>query len=286
MNANRQELKVSTAIEQLLIQRNLRGMQTVQQHLPAGYLNRAAELVINQRGPIVIGTGFPVADTFETDGPAGALALCRALQQFGADVSLACTEPLASVLSAEYAVDTLPKVRDKKCEQIIEQLVRRRSPCLTIAVEHPGAASDGHYYNIRGEDISAQVGAFDWYIKRSNCPCIGIGDGGNELGMGNVEAVTKQLNIIPSASTCSELIVADVSNWGAYGLIAMLNWKQQRNLLQVVRPLADLEFLVKNGAVDGISGQPQISEDGLGVEAGLELLHQLDQIVAPNGSLP
>ena len=47
----------------------------VQESLPPGYLLRAAQSTIVAEGNIIICTGFPVAGTFETDGPPGAFAL-------------------------------------------------------------------------------------------------------------------------------------------------------------------------------------------------------------------
>ena len=64
--ASMDELKLSIAIEDLLVQRNLRGMQQVQAVLEPGYYLRAAQHLRNISGTVLIGTGFPVADTFET----------------------------------------------------------------------------------------------------------------------------------------------------------------------------------------------------------------------------
>ena len=57
--------------------RNLRGMKTLQSHLEPGYCLRAARILNGCRGNILIGTGFPVVKTFETDGPVGAVGLLR-----------------------------------------------------------------------------------------------------------------------------------------------------------------------------------------------------------------
>jgi DNA-binding MurR/RpiR family transcriptional regulator len=69
------DLQTSQAIEDLLVARNPRGMQTVQQALEPGYILRAAKLIQQAKGNVLIGTGFPVDKTFETDGPLGAIAL-------------------------------------------------------------------------------------------------------------------------------------------------------------------------------------------------------------------
>ena len=71
------EQVLSEAIETLLVARNPRQMQVARAALPAGYYLRAAQRLRDIRGTVLIGTGFPVAGTFETDGPVGAIALSQ-----------------------------------------------------------------------------------------------------------------------------------------------------------------------------------------------------------------
>ena len=59
------ELELSKKIEDILVARNLRGMKTVQPHLEPGYCLRAARILRDCRGIVLIGTGFPVVETFE-----------------------------------------------------------------------------------------------------------------------------------------------------------------------------------------------------------------------------
>ena len=54
---------------------------------------------------------------------------------------------------------------------------------------------------------------------------IGIGDGGNEIGMGKLPAGLIAQHVpngaqIACVTSCDHLVVAGVSNWGAYGLAA------------------------------------------------------------------
>ena len=46
-------------IEDLMVERDLRGMKSIQQALPAGYYQRAAKLLFDCKGTVLIGTGFP-----------------------------------------------------------------------------------------------------------------------------------------------------------------------------------------------------------------------------------
>ena len=77
------ELELSKQIENALVKRNLRNMQVAQAALEPGYYLRAAAVLKNIQGAVLIGTGFPVTDTFETDGPVGAIALYEVRRQRG-----------------------------------------------------------------------------------------------------------------------------------------------------------------------------------------------------------
>ena len=71
-------------------------------------------------------------------------------------------------------------------------------PTLVISIERPGMAADGHYYNMRGENISARCASFDYFLTLANCPTIAIGDGGNEIGMGNVADTSDRAEYNPA----------------------------------------------------------------------------------------
>ena len=92
------EQRLSESIESLLVARNPRQMAIARQGLTPGYYLRAARHLHRARGTVLIGTGFPVADTFETDGPVGAMALYEALHALGAQPLIACDAPLAQGL--------------------------------------------------------------------------------------------------------------------------------------------------------------------------------------------
>ena len=116
---------LSQVIENLLVARNLRGMQQVQLALKPGYCLRAAQLLQNARGQILIGTGFPVVDTFETDGPVGAIALYECLVSLGASPILVCGQPLSQALSERYRVQEIqinhPAQRHAEAHHILSQ---------------------------------------------------------------------------------------------------------------------------------------------------------------------
>jgi hypothetical protein len=275
-----QALKLSKAIEDLLVARNLRGMQTIQPALEPGYYARAAHLISQCQGTILIGTGFPVTDTFETDGPVGAIALYNTLIARGNKPVLVCGPPLSDKLANDYCVQALPIGLNSQTLSDTQQILNKWQPELIISIERPGKAADGHYYNMRGEDISARAACFDDFLNIADCPTIGVGDGGNEIGMGNIAEALQALDIVPSTTTCDELIIADVSNWGALGLIAMLSWHETKDCLKNIDPLAILQYLSTLGSVDGVTRENQLTEDGLPASEGIELIGQLQQLVA------
>ena len=87
------DLDFSQCVENILVARNPRHMKTAQAALQPGYYLRAARQLRDISGKVIIATGFPVGDTFETDGPVGAIALYDTLEALGAEVHLACAAP-------------------------------------------------------------------------------------------------------------------------------------------------------------------------------------------------
>ena len=270
-------LQLSQHIEDILVARNLRGMKQVQLALEPGYCLRAAELLSNKTGHILIGTGFPVVDTFETDGPVGAIALYEALEYLGAKPVIVCGQPIADAMSAKYRTHEI-KVGEHD-QREAEQALAHYKPQAIIAIERPGQAADGGYYNMRGESISARTACFDTFIKQAKCPTVGIGDGGNEIGMGKVTAALQELNIVPAVTSCDELLLADVSNWGAYGIIAFLSLWHNEDLLSRIDPVAILQYLSERGSVDGVTRINELTEDGLKPSVGLAVIAEIRQAI-------
>jgi hypothetical protein len=75
------------------------------------------------------------------------------------------------------------------------------------------------------------------------------------------------------------LIVAGVSNWGAYALAAgvmALKGRAEPDLFDPAAELKALDHLVSNGPlVDGVRGTPTATVDGLDWEAYARPLHQM-----------
>ncbi len=268
--------QISQAIENALVARNLRGMKHIQSALTTGYYLRAARYLRHVKGHVLIGTGFPVIDTFETDGPVGAIALYNTLEHLGATPVIVCGQPIAGALSSHYR--TLIIAVGDHDPTPAKQALAHYQPEAIIAIERPGQAADGGYYNMRGECISQRTACFDHFLKLAQCPTIAIGDGGNEIGMGNVIQALATFNITPSVTTCDELLIADVSNWGAYGLIALLSLWHDEDLLQAIDPMAIFKFLSTCNSVDGVTRLNEMTEDGLAPTEGMAVIAELRKI--------
>ena len=265
---------LSDRIEAMLVARNHRGMADVREQLAPGYLLRAAQRISASSGRVYILTGFPVGDSFETDGPAGAMALYRLCQHLGSDPVILSDTQVVEALRNDFNCLSLPTSRDDAASAAAaaDMLYGAHPPELFISIERPGSAADGRCYNMAGHDITARCGGAEPYLVKANCPTIAIGDGGNELGMGNVLDSLSKLNIQPAVSTCDELVVADVSNWAAYTLCAVTRWLTDPKASTEHHIQADLEYLVARGAIDGVTGDATPTEDGFHAEEGERLM--------------
>lgn len=274
-------LPLSQQIEHMLVRQNVRGMATLLPALKTGSYLRAARLIANTKGLVLIGTGFPVGDSFETDGPVGAIVLYQLVEKLGARAMLACGDPLFSVLKNDYACLELP-VNSVDAAAFALQALQQLEPELIISIERPGLAADGRYYNMRAVDISARCANFDVFFLQASCPTIAIGDGGNEIGMGNLYQALSQLAITPAVTGCDELLLADVSNWAAYGLLALVSvikdTETGEGWLLDCQPAQLLQYLVKRGCVDGVTGLASITEDSLPPEHAMQLIRDLQQL--------
>lgn len=240
----------------------------------------ASSLVQAER--VLITSGFPIlrARAGETDGPPGAVALGNALKRLGKAIAYVTDrhlQELFKAIGAEPLVDYSP--------EILEKL----EVSHLVAIERPGRARDGRYYNMSGEDITELVEPIDELFLRAQSQrvvTIGIGDGGNEVGMGRVfkRVITDVRHGEKIASTVPTdyVIVSGVSNWGAYGLIAALSVLAGQDLLPSSCEIEEtLERLVRAGAVDGLSGKSETAVDGLPLGSTLELVEELRWQLTP-----
>eukprot|EP01032_Pedospumella_encystans_P014367 gene14367-16504_t len=299
---------------------------------------------------VAVITGFPCMLTHspptETDGPLGALSIAKTLLMLGKDVVIItdeCNEEvLLSCAAAATAHSSVLQHGLRKGTLTLEsfpastifsaadqsRLLKLRDQVdLVVAIERAGPCKDGRYLTMRGYDMSHLVAPLELLLmppdllegsdslaqpaSASMVPrSIGIGDGGNEVGMGRVyhrvvhSSITNAAEIACVVPT-DHLLVCSVSNWGGYALsaatatLALLNnvnstlparSVESGYSLEELRAHIDAclpsdaeethkcERIVAAGARDGVTGQLALYVDGMPLSESLNVLHRLRNV--------
>lgn len=294
-----------------------RGMEGVNL---SGELKKAA-MSLKGADTVLIVTGFIIRDQLfgETDGPIGAVSIAKALNILGKNAIIITdtySEEILRVALETVGLDiTLEIITDNKAGgfspsrdnsggengfdgdnfegNFHETILNKYRPDCLVSIERPGEAADGLMYSMTGECISSLVPSMDPLFreakKRGLCT-IGIGDGGNEIGMGKIrDYVVDNVpdgDIMAASFAADYLIVAGVSNWGAHALAAALSILFGRNLLysaetgeRLLRAIVDI------GAVNGITKQNTLTVDKLGLEENIKILDNMGAVVSQAISL-
>jgi len=247
-------------------------------------------------------TGFPVAAADgrglvgETDGPVGTAELAAALEALGCAVTAAADAPafpmLTAALQAAGAEAQAVLIPAAGTEDFCAALAAEVRPDVFIALERPGKGADGHFHNMRGGIIDPGVADTDCLLSLAHdagAVTVGIGDGGNELGMGALRALAPRPHgqAIAAVQPADYALTAGVSNWWGPGLAALLSHETGRQLLPTAeRETAILQAVVDAGGVDGCDGQSALRVDGLPLEANLERLVALAALLEAHGFRP
>ncbi len=249
----------------------------------------AQSLRLARRVGIVSGFFIARAGAGETDGPPGAKVLGQALQRLGVEVDYLTDEPnapLFQALGVEPVVDN-------------DAYLDAARPTHLVSIERVGRGPDGRYRNMHGDDITHVTAPLDQLFLDAalrGLTTIGVGDGGNEIGMGKVFASAETVDTDPRhapqnlklAARCvvptDFCIVAGVSNWGAFGLAGALSVLENRDLLPSANSiLKDLHQLVeRGGAVDGVTFRAEPTCDGQDQTAVVRMLEQIRRHIAPS----
>ncbi|MDR1510233.1 MAG: DUF4392 domain-containing protein [Synergistaceae bacterium] len=247
-----------------------------------GLWNSALDLVYGVSSiAIVSGFYIPIASAPETDGPTGSVTLARALLRRRFDIEVwtdfRCIE--AFRVCAESISFPLDRVID-----VSGDMDSVKPPEALVYVERPGRASDGAYYDMMKQDISSFTCALDAFAMSGVSRTIGIGDGGNEVGMGNY--MSRLSEMMPDYAGClctvkaDVTIPVDVSNWGAYALAAAISIDAGEWLAQTEsEEIAMLEALRAAGAVDGVTKKPSVSVDGFDISKHLKVRADLQDLL-------
>ena len=279
-------------IEDIVLAHDRRGISALRAHLETSFCEAAAAFLMRHAGTVLIATGFYVqrAAAPETDGPPGALALGRALGALGSRVvyvSDAYTAPLLADLAPGDAETVDFAIADDPTSlQLARRLLDRIAPTVLIAIERCALTAGGAYLNMRGQDISPHTARLDHLFTR-HPHSVGIGDGGNEIGMGNLASLIPRVASLPdepAVTRTTRLVIASVANWGAYGVVAALSRLAGRNLLPApADESACIRRLVSLGAVDGVTGAADCTVDSFTLSENTAVLERLNGLLEAEG---
>lgn len=191
-------------------------------------------------GRVGIATGALSANlpAGENDGPFGTVVLANALFAAGWQVAVMADEPIFPVLRALSKVygrsfELLPLILGQPDEYAF---LADRLDAL-VCIERAGVNPAGVLHSMTGTSREGTRAKIDGLVNRmteAGKLTIGIGDGGNEIGFGNVRE--QVIDLLPFGAVCkcpcgqgvlastrtTFLYPVSVSNWGGYALAAAL----------------------------------------------------------------
>jgi D-glutamate cyclase len=239
-----------------------------------------------EKKSVILTTGFVVPPWIqpETDGPVGTVSLARSLALAFDLTPIIITEPGSVEKQVELAEQCGFKVasyeraikvpRSSAVEGFTldrsaakgeaERLLEKISPCAIIAVEKASPNRKGVFHSGIGVDVSSLSSKVDALIDSARdveIPTIGIGDAGNEIGMGMIEDTVRE--ILPTGKDCGcpchsgvasaistdSLIVTGTSNWGCSAIEAMLSYHLKAP--ELLHDGTTEEFLIRAAASAG-----------------------------------
>lgn len=206
----------------------------------------------------------------ESDGPPGAAVLARAIalgleavpiliSEYGITnllrANCSCTGiPIVNLEEAKKSIPIIKEAYSLPCQVIqgfpadveeakkeADRILNELKPTALISIERPGMNEKGVYHGTRGNNLEwgagklvAKVDYLFEEAKSRGILTIGVGDAGNEIGMGVIKDYIKETMPLGSKCICpcesgiapitetDHLVVSAVSNWGAYGITACL----------------------------------------------------------------
>jgi hypothetical protein len=251
-------------------------------------------------------TGFPSRSFLgrgitETDGPVGAAYLARVLEEVLDAVPIIIIDPTlqrycvspsiaAGLLVTDIDRALLAKrgkvnasavsfldcpVDDAEARQVAETFLREVAPKALIAVEMPSIAADGFAHTAGGRAVVHEhLGKADNFFhlgQEMGILRIGLGDGGNEMGLGNIRDALASISPVGetiAAGTDSDVpVVGASSNWAAYAIgICIEAMDGTTHINRSIDLPAIIRSCAEEGAIDGYSVRPEPRVDGTPIE--------------------
>jgi hypothetical protein len=267
---------------------------------------------------VIIATGFIVPPWLrpENDGPVGAVNLARALNLAfdtvsvitGEELTIELMPPLCqaagmAVADYESATQLFRRVTlepftldNEEAEAQAEEMLDRIQPKAVITIEKASANEVGVYHSGVGYDISNLAAKVDVLVNKARergVLTIGIGDGGNEIGMGCIKEAVQR--VVPTGGKCGcpcgrgtasgtetdVLVCVMVSNWGATAIAANLAARLGRMEILHDRHMEGrlLEAAASAGYIDPASGLGIPSGDAIDKDVHLAMVDIMNFIV-------
>lgn len=292
------------AIEELVCRDVGRKTQALIDANRGGLADAAASLATASRVGLITGFFVPRGDVAapETDGPVGTALLAAALAACGVPARIAVDTPSVEAVRAavrateeDVTVDEIVLGQEGAIEELAK-IWRGEALSHVVAIERCGRSADGKPRNMRGVDVSPWTLPLDSLFEGGPWTKLAVGDGGNEVGMGKLPPGLIAEHVpngaaIACVTSCDHLVVAGVSNWGAYGLMAALavlrpDWRPTiAKFLTAERDFFVTDTIVKEaGAVDGVTAQRVATVDGFGPEIHGPLVDRLGLIAWGEGA--
>ena len=269
-------------------------------------------------GSVLLTTGFIVPPWLraETDGPVGAATLARALNLCLDATPVIVTEKVISemippvlraagleVASYSRAKETYRRIAvepfttdGRKAQEQARELLDRIKPSAVISIEKASPNEKGVFHSGVGYDITPLHAKVDILIQEAHARgilTIGIGDGGNEIGMGCIKDTIKK--VLPTGAKCGcpcgagthsgietdILVVCMVSNWGCTAIEANLALAFGRIEILHDRAMEDklLEEAASAGFIDPAAGMGMSSGDAIEKQVHLAIVDILQFII-------
>jgi hypothetical protein len=268
----------------------------------AGGLWRSAHALATDPAPrIGLLTGFFVPlgrpPAAETDGPIGAALLAAGLTKAGVPVRMMTDRPCESGCAAalrgaglgDLPLDVVDV--DAPLEPTTE-IWRKAGINWAMAIERCGRTQSGPPRNMRGVDISAHTAALDDLFLAGPWDTIAIADGGNEMGAGTLPRSLMARHVahgdlIACVTPATHLVMAGVSHWGCYAMLAALailrpDWRDA--MLSCLDPVLDhaimRTMMTEGPAVDGVSQRQEPTIDTLDMTMHHRKLAAIREITA------
>lgn len=270
---------------------------------------------VSEGDNVVLMTGFPIGPTLvnETDGPIAAALIARTIKTgLGAHPTILTEERGVDIVEAavrsyglsvenygdqsyneEWTCDIQAFPIDRQeAENRADELISEKDPAAFITVEKPGANDRGEYHKAAGQNITDSTAKPEVLFERIDGLSIGIGDGGNEFGMGAIEETIKE--VAPYAEDCGcgcgggvaastepdVLVPLAISHWGGPGITAALSFLLDEPLLPSHEmEKRTLERTGYAGAVDGITYRADGTTDGVSPRLHAHVVELLEKII-------